>query len=373
MKILVIAHFSEGSGWAKAAIEYCLALDAAGYDVVCRSVNLTNTQAELPQKIQDFMSNDIQNVEICIQCVLPHHLEHSTKFKKNLALIFTETDSIKYTQWVSKLNLMDGVIVACSANAECLKNSGVTVPIYIVPVPTNTEKFSKEHKKLKLPTGDDFVFYFIGDFNRRKNLSALLKAFHGEFDKNEPVSLLIKTSKFGLTSQQCGDEVRAYCNEIKRGMKLYTSPNLYKQEVIITDHMTEEEINRLHCTCDCFVSATHGEGWAMPIHDAMGFGKWPICTQGTAMDDFLVDGENGFLVDSTEQPCWGVLDNFNFLYSSRENWREIDIASLKDCMRIVYKNKHQYWTEKRKQNLSKHLEKFSHQNVGERLKAVLES
>ncbi len=262
MKILIIAHFNNGpSGWTKASIEYCLALDAVGYDVVCRSVNLTNTQTELPLKIQGFLSKDCQNVDICIQCILPHHFEYSTKFKKNLGLIFTETDSIKWTPWVEKINLLDGIIVACNSSKECLENSGIKVPIYIVPVPTDITKFSKQYEKLKLPTNDDFIFYTIGTFDRRKNLSALLKAFHTEFDRSEPVSLVIKTNKFNLNPQECGNEVQNYFSEIKKGLKLYSSLLLYKQEIIITNYMSEEQINQLHNTCDCFVMSSHGEGY----------------------------------------------------------------------------------------------------------------
>lgn len=374
MKILVCGHFLEGStGWAKAAIEYCLALDAAGYDIVCRSVNLTNTQAELPQKIQAFLSKSIQNVDICIQCLLPHHLGHSTKFKKNLALIFTETDSIRFSPWVQKLNMMDGVIVACSASEQCLKDSGVIVPIYVVPVPCDIAKFSQKREKLKLPICDDFTFLFLGDFTRKKNLSALLKAFHTEFDRSEPVSLVIKTSKFGLNPQECGDQVQKYCEEIKRGLKLYSHSNLYKQEVIITEHMTDEQINQLHYTCDCLVNPSRAEGWSIPTFDSMGFGKWPIGTEGTAMDDFVLDGGNGFLVKSTSQPCFGELNSFGFLYSGRENWREINIGDLREVMRRVYTNKKAWVMKFHEDNLLKHLEKFSYTNVGQQLKAVLES
>lgn len=372
MKILVCGHFLEGSGWSKASIEYCLALDAAGYDIVCRSVNLTNTQAELPQKIQAFLAKSMQDIDICIQILLPHHLENSIKFKKNLALIFTETDSILYTPWPSKLNLMDGVIVASRVNKECLENSGVKVPIYVVPVPCDIAKFSQKREKLKLPTGDDFLFYFISDFSRRKNLSALIKAFHIEFDRSEPVSLVIKTSKFNLSPQECGDEVQKYCTEIKRGLKLYSSPNMYKQEIIITERMTDEQINQLHYTCDCLVNPSRAEGWSIPTFDSMGFGKWPICTEGTAMTDFVINGENGFLVESTSQPCFGNHEQFSFLYTGRENWREINIDDLKEVMRIVYTNKKAWVMKFHEDNLLKHLEKFSYTNVGEQMKQILE-
>ena len=37
MKVLYFGHYKEGTGWAQAAIDYILALDSVGVDVVCRN------------------------------------------------------------------------------------------------------------------------------------------------------------------------------------------------------------------------------------------------------------------------------------------------------------------------------------------------
>ena len=42
MKVLYIGHYKEDSGWSRAAINNILALDAAGVNVVCRDIKLTN-------------------------------------------------------------------------------------------------------------------------------------------------------------------------------------------------------------------------------------------------------------------------------------------------------------------------------------------
>jgi hypothetical protein len=52
MNILYIGHYKESSGWSQAAIDYILALDAAGENVVCRNITLTNDSVEnLPSRI----------------------------------------------------------------------------------------------------------------------------------------------------------------------------------------------------------------------------------------------------------------------------------------------------------------------------------
>lgn len=368
MKILIIAHINELGGWADAAIEYALALDAIGYDVVIRSVNLTGQIRNHDPKIQSFLCKDLQNVDICIQIVLPHHFEYSNKFKKNIGICFTETDSIAYTGWIERINLLDSVIVAAKSSQFCLEDSGVTVPVYTVPIPCDITQYNKEYPKINLPTGDDFIFYFIGEFNRRKNLSALLKAFHLEFNKSESVSLVIKTSKFGISAQDLAKQVEQFCLEIKKGLKLYSNPSMYKDELIITSHMSKNELFGLHQRCDCFVSATHGEGYGLTVRDAMAFGKFPIVTSDTAMDDFIDNAENGFLVNSYNESCWGIFEPFHFLYSGKENWRAIDIESLSSTMRFVY-------TKRPIPNLNKPtdcMQQFSYKNIGQQLKGIIE-
>ena len=67
MKILYIGHFREAGGWSNAAIDFSLALDSVGIDVVCRDIKLTNKQSEVPDRIKELEQKTIDNVDYCIQ------------------------------------------------------------------------------------------------------------------------------------------------------------------------------------------------------------------------------------------------------------------------------------------------------------------
>ena len=56
MKVLYIGCYREGTGWGQAAIDYILAMDSVGIDVVPRAVKLNNNQPELPQRILELES-----------------------------------------------------------------------------------------------------------------------------------------------------------------------------------------------------------------------------------------------------------------------------------------------------------------------------
>ena len=372
MKVLYIGHYREGTGWGRAAIDYILSMDAAGIEVVPRAVKLNDRQPELPRRLLELENQESSGCDVCIQHVLPHLMDFHPKFKKNIALYATETSNFKYSTWPRKINLMDEAWVINSQMVEASVNSGVTVPIKVIPHATDFEKFTQRHKKLDLPIPDDnFIFYTVGEFNKRKNLRAFVTAFHLEFERNEPVSILIKTNKAGLNADQCAEQVQGLCNEIKLGLKLYPSSNDYKEDFIITDYLSEKDIERVHQSCDCFVMPSHGEAWCIPAFDAMGFGNTPICTNTGGMADFLRKSTNigagGVLVDARLEPVTGALDTLSDIFTGKEEWASIDIQKLRKAMREMYESDR---TDMQTHGLERAM-KYSHREIGNVIKEAL--
>ena len=92
-----------------------------------------------------------------------------------------------------------------------------------------------------LPT---FNFAFIGEFIERKNLQALIRAFHLEFDFQEPVNLLIKTSKVELP------QIQDYIKHVKSGLKIRSR---YREEIIIAGRLEEKDYVSVLGQCHSFV------------------------------------------------------------------------------------------------------------------------
>tara|TARA_R110000824_G_scaffold177357_6_gene356709 strand:+ start:2185 stop:3315 length:1131 start_codon:yes stop_codon:yes gene_type:complete len=341
MKTLFVGVYKDGTGWGNAAQNYILALDAAGVDVIPRHLKINNTETEVPERILELEKKDISNCNVVIQNLLPYHMEYNGNFDKNIGLYFTETDSIVRSGWAEHINLMDEAWVANSQSENTSKSSGVTVPITTLPVPVDTSIYETEYDNLykQLPQlKDNFVFYFVGEVTRRKNLVALLKAFHLEFSPYENVHLLIKANLSGLSDDECSQRVQEMCETVKRELKLYKNPNDYKQELILCQNLSQELMMVLHNTCDCFVMPSFGEGWCMPAFDAMAMGNTPIVNNIGGMREFIND-ENGWLVKNTKEPVFGMGDtSFPKMFTGRENWWSIDIIDLMRCMREAYEN-----------------------------------
>jgi glycosyltransferase involved in cell wall biosynthesis len=380
MKVLFIGHYRESSGWAKAARDYILAMDSVGIDVVCRNIQLTEVQSPVPDRIVELENKSSEDCEFCIQNILPHHLIGTDLFKKNVSIFFSETTSIQGTPWFIQLQQMDEVWVPNESLWSSFSNDGMITRdgIKVLPCAFDMSKYKKDHSGIKIPEADSkFKFYYIGDLNDRKNIKATIRAFHSEFDRSEPVALILKVKKFGMSPEQTSELVSGMCNEIKHSLRMYQNTADYHQEIIIPDNMDENLVDALHDYCDCFVSPSHGEGWSIPSFDAMCFGNTPICSDFGGPSYFIGDTSTnkqglkgtGALVGGVMSICDSADSAFPELFTGREEWFEPCEKQIKHYMRYYYENRQEI---NRKSGLEQG-EKFSYQAVGNMIRSFLES
>jgi len=95
MKVLYIGHYKEASGWSNAAINNILSIASNNVDIACRNIKLTNTESQIDTRILNLEKNNLDNIDYCIQHVLPHHLVSTKKFKKNIAYFAGESNTLK--------------------------------------------------------------------------------------------------------------------------------------------------------------------------------------------------------------------------------------------------------------------------------------
>lgn len=367
MKILYIGHYRENSGWSKAAIDLIQAIDSVGIDVVCRNIKLTPNKADVPNKIKELENKDLNNIDVCIQHLLPHHIVGTSKFK-TIAYYVGESNTIKYNNWKSNLGLVDEIWVPNHNQLNNMKLDGFSNVKY-VPHAFNLEKYKNQSKarinfKNKNHT---FKFYYIADINDRKNIESVIRCFHSEFKPHEPVSLVLKVKKFGINSQDLYRHVQELCNSIKKTLRIYPKIEDYHQEIIISDDMSPEEINILHQSCDCFVNVTHGEGWSIPSFDAMCFGKTPICSNEGGPKEYITNQDSGTLINGISSVCEHSDAAFPNIFTGRESWFTPDEEEIKLAMRFYYANKD-------KINRNKGIEIaqcFSYESVGNMIKEIL--
>lgn len=374
MKILYIGHYKEFGGWAQAATDNILALDSVGVDVVCRNVTLTKDKEDLHPKLLELEQKDSRDCDICIQHVLPHHYVRSDMFKKNVAFMETETLNLKHLNWFYQLEMMDEVWVANQTSKDALEEDGFKTPVKVIHHTCDVSKYKKRYQELSIPQAENtFKFYYIGDFNDRKNLDSIVTCFHSEFEEDENVSLILKFNKFGLSPQDLHNKAVEYLTDLKKRFRIR---NNYKQEVIVTDKVSEENLLSLHQYCDCFICPSHGEAWSIPTLEAMAFGNTPIASNFGGPCEFI-DKSNwrtGTLINGVYSSCKSNDAAFPDLFSSKEYWFQPCEKQIRQQMRKHYesweKDPIAYSQRNRVAGL-KQVEKFSYQNIGKTLKDQL--
>ncbi len=361
MKVLYIGNYKDGTGWANACINNILALDAVGVEVVPRPITFNNSAGSCPQRILELEENYESGCDICIQHTLPHLYSYNSNFK-NIGFIATETSNFKESSWQHYANLMDEIWVPTKSCKSACFNSGVKKGVKVVPHSLDLSvyqsgKYLKEGPKID-SLFNTFNFCFIGEFVERKNVQALARAFHSEFDYDEPVNLYVKTS-----SQQL-DYVQNYFQQIKNGLKIRKK---YKEEVVVCGNLPKETYISTLAQCHSFVMPSRGEGFCIPALESMALGIPVIYTKGTGMDDFCY----GSPVKSKQSPCFGAMSTMDYLYTANEKWMEIDIEDLMLCMRNAFMKWKTNTAKKDSIESLKASSKYSHQEIGREMKEIL--
>lgn len=370
MKILYIAHYKEGSGWSRAALDYILALDQNGFDVVCRNIQLTNNEHSVPERIYELESKSLDGVDVCLQHLLPHHMVGTKKFKKNIGIFVSETDTIKHTSWFPYLKNVDQIWVPNTDNQANLISDGFD-NVKVIPYAFDMSKYTQERQKINLYSANNkFKFYYVGDLNDRKNLIGTIRAFNSEFCNGEPVSLIVKIRKHGIQPKQLHDAFVKFSQQIKSQLRIHKKLEHYPSEIVITADINDEAVQSLHNTCDCYVGLSHGEGWSIPAFEAMCYGKTPICSNEGGPKDFI-DSSNvntGKLINGVYSVCAHGDPAFKDIFTGKENWFEPSELEAKKAMRFYYEN---YNNVDRSAGL-KLAEKFSYQNIAKKIKEALD-
>jgi glycosyltransferase involved in cell wall biosynthesis len=344
MKIQYIGNFSDGTGWAKASTYNVLSLVAAGYDVYCKEIRYNDRNITIEDEINSLLSKTSDDFDVIIHHVLPKDYKYIGG-AKNIGFVELETLNLSDQIWLKNLSMMDEILVPNEASKKCLINSGCTKPIKIFNHSFNYNKVVNSNSPAFVAElNNKFNFIFVGEFSKRKNPEALVRAFQNEFHYIEPVNLVIKTN----TSL---DVIGKFTQNVKRNMK---NSERYKTELIISDYLPEDTLWAVMKQCHAFVMPSCGEAWCYPAMEAMALGLPIIYTEGIGIEDYANTNAN-YAVKSTVTPCYGAVDTFDTLYTAKDLWHEIDIIDLQMTMRNVYemhKNNNQQYSMLSRQNIN---------------------
>jgi glycosyltransferase involved in cell wall biosynthesis/tetratricopeptide (TPR) repeat protein len=254
----------------------------------------------------------------------PAHLERPT-FGKLVAFQPWEYGSIPKA-WVEPMNrLADEVWVPTEYVRQCFVRSGVAAgKLAIVPYGVDPSRFRPDAPPIALPTGKKFRFLFVGGTIARKGADILLETYLRTFGPADDVCLVIKdmgTRSF-YGGQGLGDSIRAAQADPAAAEIVY-----------LEDDLPASDMPGLYTACQCLVHPYRGEGFGLPIAEAMACGLAVIVPRHGACLDFCDDSVAMMVrADELRLPAArvGAIETVEPGW-----WAEVDRDALASAMREV--------------------------------------
>ena len=183
---------------------------------------------------------------------------------------------------------------------------------------------------MKLPKNSGFVFLSISKYEKRKGFDKLIKAYIEEFGSDDKVSLYIRCNADDSNIEHFEELIRN-CTEAKlKGP--HASQGVPKNlPVLILPLIPLTEMPSLYSAADCFVLPTHGEGWGLPIIEAMAMEVPVIATNWSGCTEFL-HRDNAYLLEV--EKLSDVEEN------PGHKWAESSLDDLKALMRRAVDEKY---------------------------------
>lgn len=376
MKVLYIGYYKEDSDWGRQTINNILALEEAGVDVVCRSINLSNSRTTCPMEIAHLENKDVSGAEYCIQHVFPDHMVGSHGvFKKNVGLLHQHFTRISYTSWQDKLSLMDEIWLSCPASQDTYKFIGDLKFRRLFSL--DLDKYKMPYRPLNINGVDHtFKFYTIQSGFDPAGLGWLIAAFHAEFDPSEAVNLILQVEPNRTDPKASIDAVEKLSRDIKTNLHLHSSLESYKRDVIISSpEITQTNRFELHQYCDCYVSSNCSNSFPLNELDAYAFGNKLIVADKSVLGEADSEGDFGFMKTASIYQC--VQSNSGMwkdVCNGKDFYLRICEKSLRAAMRNAFNsNQDKKATTKREKKIDalRRLEKFSMKNAGTTMKEAL--
>ena len=246
-------------------------------------------------------------------------------FEKNNGKIKVGYSMLEVTgiprEWVRQANLMDEVWVPSEFNKRTFQDSGVRVPVHIIPLGINPAYFSPTIRSTKLK--DTYTFLSNFEWGERKAPEILLEAFSDEFSVTESVALLCKINNFD-GSVNIRSEIQ------KLGLRSGGGRIVIAENTILKNY----DLGALYASADCFVLPARGEGWGMPILEAMACGLPVIATNWSAQTDFM-NSQNAFPLEVERM----VHASAKCPYYEGFDWAEPSYEHLRYLMRWIFENR----------------------------------
>jgi glycosyltransferase involved in cell wall biosynthesis len=196
-------------------------------------------------------------------------------------------------EWIAPIrDVLAEFWVPTSWQRDCAVRSGVSEEhVQVVPYGVDTTRFCPDGHRYPLRTTKRTKLLFVGGLIERKGIDALLEAYLSSFRADDDVCLVIKP--FGSHSVYRGSSLEREVRQAAGG----SGPEIE----LVDEELNFAQMADLYRSCDALVHPYRGEGFGMPIAEAMASGLPVIVPNGGAALDFCSE-RTAWLVPAREVP-----------------------------------------------------------------------
>jgi glycosyltransferase involved in cell wall biosynthesis len=214
---------------------------------------------------------------------------------------------------------LDGIGVMSTYVETVLRDSGVTTPIAVVGVGVRHPDLAGAPKLADLETVRRVRFLHISSAFARKGVDVLLQAYFEQFSDADDVSLVLKTFP------NPHNNVKEMLDDLL--LDRTDPPHI----VWIDRDMGEAEIDALYAAASVYVHPARGEGFGLPVAEAMAAGVPVIAPASTGLADFVSE-RTAFTVPFVATPA------MTHLSVPGSMWSEPDRGILGQRMRALFED-----------------------------------
>jgi glycosyltransferase involved in cell wall biosynthesis len=183
--------------------------------------------------------------------------------------------------------------------------------------------------------------------------------------------------------------MQKFISDIKKATHIHPNDKDYPPILILTEHLSEEQLAQLHVSSNIFVSPSHGEGGNLEAMDAMGWGNpvilsnWgfhPELCYGQASSYWEPDKEVfrypgevdcGWLINGQLTYVFGQLNGTQDMYTGKELWFDVCVPDLVNILQKAYCAWKDGSLKVRGESAQNRVQSFSYEKVGEIIKELL--
>jgi glycosyltransferase involved in cell wall biosynthesis len=160
--------------------------------------------------------------------------------------------------------------------------------VVTIPNGVDLQVFRPDGPERALPgAGGGTRFLFVGGLIGRKGADVLFDAWREAFAGRDDVTLVLKD--FGAND--------IYRDSGREPIRRHIASGALPRIVLVDEDLSTDEVAALYRACDVLVHPYRGEGFAMPVLEAMACGLPAIVTAGGPTDEFVPD-DAGWRIES---------------------------------------------------------------------------